>query len=113
MAGESSGRPTEGSFLLALPGHLVGRDLIEAMISSDPRLRPSAVQVLQHPFFWGPEKQLQFFQVSSGWWTRLLASILSRTLPCCPLSPIGRMSVTALKRSWQTGPWSAPWKPRA
>ncbi|XP_026559793.1 serine/threonine-protein kinase/endoribonuclease IRE2 isoform X2 [Pseudonaja textilis] len=42
--------------------HLVGRDLIEAMISSDPRLRPSAAQVLQHPFFWGPEKQLQFFQ---------------------------------------------------
>ncbi|XP_029142747.1 serine/threonine-protein kinase/endoribonuclease IRE1-like, partial [Protobothrops mucrosquamatus] len=42
--------------------HLVGRDLIEAMISSDPRLRPSAAQVLRHPFFWGPEKQLQFFQ---------------------------------------------------
>ncbi|XP_034276596.1 serine/threonine-protein kinase/endoribonuclease IRE2 [Pantherophis guttatus] len=42
--------------------HLVGRDLIEAMISSDPHLRPSAAQVLCHPFFWGPEKQLQFFQ---------------------------------------------------
>uniref|UniRef100_A0A8C6XTR9 non-specific serine/threonine protein kinase n=1 Tax=Naja naja TaxID=35670 RepID=A0A8C6XTR9_NAJNA len=40
----------------------VGRDLIEAMISSEPRLRPSATQVLRHPFFWGPEKQLQFFQ---------------------------------------------------
>uniref|UniRef100_A0A670XTY7 non-specific serine/threonine protein kinase n=1 Tax=Pseudonaja textilis TaxID=8673 RepID=A0A670XTY7_PSETE len=51
-----------GPCLLALSGHLVGRDLIEAMISSDPRLRPSAAQVLQHPFFWGPEKQLQFFQ---------------------------------------------------
>ncbi|XP_070617011.1 serine/threonine-protein kinase/endoribonuclease IRE2 isoform X2 [Erythrolamprus reginae] len=42
--------------------HLVGRDLIEAMISSDPHLRPSASQVLCHPFFWGPKKQLQFFQ---------------------------------------------------
>ncbi|KAG8145390.1 hypothetical protein E2320_011936 [Naja naja] len=42
--------------------HIVGRDLIEAMISSEPRLRPSATQVLRHPFFWGPEKQLQFFQ---------------------------------------------------
>ncbi|XP_025026074.1 serine/threonine-protein kinase/endoribonuclease IRE2 [Python bivittatus] len=42
--------------------NVVGRDLIEAMISSDPRLRPSAAQVLQHPFFWSPERQLQFFQ---------------------------------------------------
>ncbi|XP_063170714.1 serine/threonine-protein kinase/endoribonuclease IRE2 [Candoia aspera] len=42
--------------------NVVGRDLIEAMISGDPHLRPSATQVLQHPFFWGPERRLQFFQ---------------------------------------------------
>uniref|UniRef100_A0A670KN24 non-specific serine/threonine protein kinase n=1 Tax=Podarcis muralis TaxID=64176 RepID=A0A670KN24_PODMU len=42
--------------------NVIGRELIEAMISSDPRLRPSATQVLLHPFFWSHEKQLQFFQ---------------------------------------------------
>ncbi|XP_067316636.1 serine/threonine-protein kinase/endoribonuclease IRE2 [Anolis sagrei] len=42
--------------------NIVGRDLIEAMIDSDPHLRPSAAQVLLHPFFWNLEKQLQFFQ---------------------------------------------------
>ncbi|XP_075686612.1 serine/threonine-protein kinase/endoribonuclease IRE2 isoform X1 [Rhinoderma darwinii] len=42
--------------------HVVARDLIEGMISSDPKLRPSAPRVLRHPFFWAREKQLQFFQ---------------------------------------------------
>ncbi|XP_061456275.1 serine/threonine-protein kinase/endoribonuclease IRE2 [Rhineura floridana] len=42
--------------------NVIGRELIEAMISSDPRTRPSATQVLMHPFFWSHEKQLQFFQ---------------------------------------------------
>ncbi|XP_062999008.1 serine/threonine-protein kinase/endoribonuclease IRE2 [Elgaria multicarinata webbii] len=42
--------------------HVVGRELVEAMIGSDPHLRPSARQVLGHPFFWKQEKQLQFFQ---------------------------------------------------
>ncbi|XP_042293658.1 LOW QUALITY PROTEIN: serine/threonine-protein kinase/endoribonuclease IRE2 [Sceloporus undulatus] len=42
--------------------NIVGRELIEAMISGDPHLRPSAAQVLMHPFFWNHEKQLQFFQ---------------------------------------------------
>ncbi|XP_073416408.1 serine/threonine-protein kinase/endoribonuclease IRE2 [Dendrobates tinctorius] len=42
--------------------HVVAKDLIEGMISGDPKLRPSAPCVLRHPFFWAPEKQLQFFQ---------------------------------------------------
>ncbi|KAG9467748.1 hypothetical protein GDO78_014401 [Eleutherodactylus coqui] len=42
--------------------NVVARDLIEGMISSDPKLRPSAPHVLRHPFFWAREKQLQFFQ---------------------------------------------------
>ncbi|XP_061425965.1 LOW QUALITY PROTEIN: serine/threonine-protein kinase/endoribonuclease IRE1-like [Lethenteron reissneri] len=41
---------------------VVARDLIEAMISREPRKRPSAATVLAHPFFWSLEKQLQFFQ---------------------------------------------------
>ncbi len=42
---------------------VIGRDLIEQMISAEPESRPSAASVLKHPFFWSPEKQLQFFQV--------------------------------------------------
>ncbi|KAM3916334.1 serine/threonine-protein kinase/endoribonuclease IRE2 [Leptodactylus fuscus] len=42
--------------------NVVARDLIEGMISGDPKLRPSAPRVLRHPFFWAHEKQLQFFQ---------------------------------------------------
>uniref|UniRef100_A0A8C1A0R3 Serine/threonine-protein kinase/endoribonuclease IRE1 n=1 Tax=Cyprinus carpio carpio TaxID=630221 RepID=A0A8C1A0R3_CYPCA len=41
---------------------VIGRDLIERMISAEPETRPSAASVLKHPFFWSPEKQLQFFQ---------------------------------------------------
>ncbi|XP_053132408.1 serine/threonine-protein kinase/endoribonuclease IRE2 [Hemicordylus capensis] len=42
--------------------NLIGQELMERMISSDPHRRPSAAQVLAHPFFWSHEKQLQFFQ---------------------------------------------------
>ncbi|RXN06394.1 serine threonine- kinase endoribonuclease IRE1-like protein [Labeo rohita] len=41
---------------------VIGRDLIERMINAEPEMRPSAASVLKHPFFWSPEKQLQFFQ---------------------------------------------------
>lgn len=41
---------------------VIGRDLIEGMISADPESRPSTASILKHPFFWSPEKQLQFFQ---------------------------------------------------
>uniref|UniRef100_A0A8C2D139 non-specific serine/threonine protein kinase n=1 Tax=Cyprinus carpio TaxID=7962 RepID=A0A8C2D139_CYPCA len=41
---------------------VIGRDLIERMISAEPETRPSAASILKHPFFWSPEKQLQFFQ---------------------------------------------------
>lgn len=36
------------------------RDLIERMISRDPRQRPDAKQVLKHPLFWSQEKRLDF-----------------------------------------------------
>ncbi|XP_066517792.1 serine/threonine-protein kinase/endoribonuclease IRE1 isoform X2 [Hoplias malabaricus] len=41
---------------------VIGKDLIERMISPDPESRPSTASILKHPFFWSPEKQLQFFQ---------------------------------------------------
>lgn len=42
--------------------NVVARELISVMISSEAQARPSAPQVLMHPFFWSREKQLQFFQ---------------------------------------------------
>uniref|UniRef100_A0A8C0HK28 Serine/threonine-protein kinase/endoribonuclease IRE1 n=1 Tax=Chelonoidis abingdonii TaxID=106734 RepID=A0A8C0HK28_CHEAB len=42
--------------------NVVARELISVMISTEPQERPSAPQVLMHPFFWSWEKQLQFFQ---------------------------------------------------
>lgn len=36
------------------------KDLIERMIAKDPNRRPSAADVLVHPFFWSAEKQLNF-----------------------------------------------------
>lgn len=42
---------------------MVARSLVEAMLSRLPQARPSAPEVLAHPFFWSRAKQLQFFQV--------------------------------------------------
>ncbi|TRY64475.1 hypothetical protein DNTS_017157 [Danionella cerebrum] len=49
-------------FMEDLHEDVIGRDLIEQMISAEPEHRPSAASILKHPFFWSPEKQLQFFQ---------------------------------------------------
>ncbi|XP_062036036.1 serine/threonine-protein kinase/endoribonuclease IRE2 [Lepus europaeus] len=46
---------------------VIARDLVEAMLSPSPQARPSASQVLAHPFFWSTAKQLQFFQDVSDW----------------------------------------------
>ncbi|KAH0538163.1 hypothetical protein FGG08_005221 [Glutinoglossum americanum] len=35
-------------------------DLISRMINRNPRLRPDATTVMIHPFFWSPEKRLNF-----------------------------------------------------
>ncbi|XP_058142253.1 serine/threonine-protein kinase/endoribonuclease IRE2 isoform X2 [Dasypus novemcinctus] len=45
----------------------VARDLVGTMLSMLPQARPSAPQVLAHPFFWSRAKQLQFFQDVSDW----------------------------------------------
>uniref|UniRef100_F7ACR7 non-specific serine/threonine protein kinase n=1 Tax=Monodelphis domestica TaxID=13616 RepID=F7ACR7_MONDO len=41
---------------------VIAKELVEAMLSSQPQLRPSAQFVLAHPFFWSRAKELQFFQ---------------------------------------------------
>ncbi|XP_029077935.1 serine/threonine-protein kinase/endoribonuclease IRE2 isoform X2 [Monodon monoceros] len=46
---------------------VVAWNLVEAMLSPLPQARPSAHQVLAHPFFWSRAKQLQFFQDASDW----------------------------------------------
>lgn len=46
---------------------VIARNLVEAMLSPLPQARPSALQVLAHPFFWSRAKQLQFFQDVSDW----------------------------------------------
>ncbi|XP_070269766.1 serine/threonine-protein kinase/endoribonuclease IRE2 isoform X2 [Myotis yumanensis] len=46
---------------------VAARSLVEAMLSPQPQARPSAQQVLAHPFFWSRAKQLQFFQDVSDW----------------------------------------------
>ncbi|KAI7860855.1 hypothetical protein BDC45DRAFT_529476 [Circinella umbellata] len=40
-------------------------DLIERMISNEPRSRPTADRVLTHPFFWTADKRLSFLQDAS------------------------------------------------
>lgn len=47
---------------------VVARNLVEVMLSPLPQARPSAHQVLAHPFFWSRAKQLQFFQVRGKSW---------------------------------------------
>lgn len=42
--------------------YFLGRSLIQKMISFDPKERPTAKDILKHPFFWKPDQQLRFFQ---------------------------------------------------
>ncbi|XP_045076998.1 serine/threonine-protein kinase/endoribonuclease IRE1-like [Coregonus clupeaformis] len=46
---------------------IMAEHLIKYMVTKEPKRRPSAESVLEHPFFWSPEKQLQFFQDVSDW----------------------------------------------
>lgn len=39
--------------------------LISAMVSADPRQRPSATDVLSHPYFWDSNRRLTFLQDAS------------------------------------------------
>ncbi|CAO3682001.1 unnamed protein product [Rhizopus microsporus] len=41
------------------------KDLVERMISTDPKARPTADAILSHPFFWTTSKRLSFLQDAS------------------------------------------------
>ncbi|KAJ4178347.1 bifunctional endoribonuclease/protein kinase ire1 [Fusarium falciforme] len=36
------------------------KDLIESMLQADPKMRPTAKDIMAHPFFWSPKKRLAF-----------------------------------------------------
>uniref|UniRef100_A0A4W4GET9 Serine/threonine-protein kinase/endoribonuclease IRE1 n=1 Tax=Electrophorus electricus TaxID=8005 RepID=A0A4W4GET9_ELEEL len=57
-----SGAYSLDHFMEDIHEDVIGRDLIETMISAEPESRPCTASILKHPFFWSPEKQLQFFQ---------------------------------------------------
>ncbi|KAH6615506.1 hypothetical protein B0J18DRAFT_484041 [Chaetomium sp. MPI-SDFR-AT-0129] len=48
--------------LLDILGDLAfeARDLISSMLNANPKQRPSAVEVMCHPFFWTPKRRLHF-----------------------------------------------------
>lgn len=49
-----------GKFSLRDLTNIESQDLIDRMISHEPRRRPTAAQVMVHPYFWSAEKQLNF-----------------------------------------------------
>lgn len=43
------------------------KDLVSSMLNHNPKSRPDAAKILTHPFFWPPEKRLEFLcHVSDG-----------------------------------------------
>lgn len=95
---------------------VVARSLVEAMLSLQPQARPSAHQVLAHPFFWSRAKQLQFFQVRGHLGNELRKSqvrtlsnkkgearVAERTGTCL----LSRQPSSLPKPRWRTGPNTA------
>jgi len=41
----------------------LAHELVDAMIARSPEQRPTAGDVLKHPFFWSRDRQLRFFEV--------------------------------------------------
>ena len=48
--------------LSALGGDCTAKSLIEKMISSDSKSRPTSIAILKHPLFWSKQKVLAFLQ---------------------------------------------------
>jgi serine/threonine protein kinase len=40
-------------------------DMVKSMLNPDPKLRPTAAQILEHPYFWDANKRLRFLKDAS------------------------------------------------
>ncbi|CAD6900588.1 unnamed protein product [Tilletia controversa] len=69
--------------------------LINTMIAVEPRERPSASDVLSHPYFWDAGKRLNFLQEASDRF-----EIMERDPPAAPLVALEAQSVTVLGGEW-------------
>ncbi|KAM8747150.1 uncharacterized protein AB9X84_015272 isoform 2-T2 [Acanthopagrus schlegelii] len=52
----------EGLYTLDHVEDVVAKDLIEWMISKEPENRPTVEECLSHPFFWKPERRLEYLR---------------------------------------------------
>ncbi|XP_036967247.1 probable serine/threonine-protein kinase ireA [Acanthopagrus latus] len=52
----------EGLYSLDHVEDVVAKDLIEWMIHKEPKKRPTVEQCLSHPFFWKPERRLEYLR---------------------------------------------------
>lgn len=74
---------------------VLAKDLIAGMIGPDPRTRPDATAVLQHPFFWSPERRLTFLlDVSDRF------EIEERDPPSPLLAMLERRSAEVVQGNW-------------
>lgn len=69
--------------------------LIEKMISSDPKKRPIANDILKNPVFWSKTKQLQFLQDISDRIEKLDAADVI-------IVSLERNSNATIKNNWKT-----------
>lgn len=58
-------------FCIFLP-QILAEELIRDMIHRDPLQRPTAEDILKHPFFWNAEKILNFLQVLESFVVNIL-----------------------------------------
>lgn len=43
---------------------VLARNLVTKMVNPSPAERPTTVTILKHPYFWSPDEQLRFLEVS-------------------------------------------------
>nr|XP_020486210.1 serine/threonine-protein kinase/endoribonuclease IRE1-like [Labrus bergylta] len=53
----------EGKYTLDHVQDVVAKDLIEWMINEEPRRRPKVEECLSHPFFWDPDKRVDYLKM--------------------------------------------------
>ncbi|KAF1391178.1 hypothetical protein PFLUV_G00039220 [Perca fluviatilis] len=52
----------EGKYTLDHVEDVVAKDLIEWMINKEPMNRPKVEECLRHPFFWTPERKVEYLR---------------------------------------------------